>query len=295
MAREAGLEDQVRPLVEVRLADLERLSPESPRSASLTPDVVLRRGGAGRLVRPRQCGRGAEPALSASRSVGSTRTPASGGTNSGGPPMRVATTERAARHRLEQRLAERLDQARLADDVRAAIQAGSSSCGTRPRSSTRSRPRAARAAARRRRRSAAPRRAARKHRRAGRRSCAPSGSRRRGSAGGSGDAVSRGSARSGRGRRPSRRRRLAARLGKLRLELAAQVVRHGDHRDARVTTRRVSASDPGSAPMLRTSRPCAVTTSGASTCEATGPTARGSGRRRRPARRAPRTRRASST
>ena len=31
--------------------------------------------------------------------------------------MRVATTERAARHRLEQRLAERLEQARLADDV----------------------------------------------------------------------------------------------------------------------------------------------------------------------------------
>jgi hypothetical protein len=29
-AREAGLEDSVRPLVEVRLADLERLSRESP-------------------------------------------------------------------------------------------------------------------------------------------------------------------------------------------------------------------------------------------------------------------------
>ena len=29
-AREAGLEDTVRPLVEVRLADLERLAPESP-------------------------------------------------------------------------------------------------------------------------------------------------------------------------------------------------------------------------------------------------------------------------
>jgi hypothetical protein len=32
-AREAGLEDSVRPLVELRLADLERLSRESPRSA----------------------------------------------------------------------------------------------------------------------------------------------------------------------------------------------------------------------------------------------------------------------
>ena len=32
LAREAGLEDRVRPLVEVRLADLERLARESPRS-----------------------------------------------------------------------------------------------------------------------------------------------------------------------------------------------------------------------------------------------------------------------
>ena len=33
VAREAGLEDSVRPLVEIRLADLERLARESPRSA----------------------------------------------------------------------------------------------------------------------------------------------------------------------------------------------------------------------------------------------------------------------
>ena len=33
VAREAGLEEQVRPLVEVRLADLQRLARESPRSA----------------------------------------------------------------------------------------------------------------------------------------------------------------------------------------------------------------------------------------------------------------------
>ena len=33
VAREAGLEETVRPLVEVRLADLERLARESPRSA----------------------------------------------------------------------------------------------------------------------------------------------------------------------------------------------------------------------------------------------------------------------
>ena len=31
-AKEAGLEDSVRPLVEIRLADLERLARESPRS-----------------------------------------------------------------------------------------------------------------------------------------------------------------------------------------------------------------------------------------------------------------------
>ncbi len=33
LAREAGLEEGVRPLVELRLADLDRLARESPRSA----------------------------------------------------------------------------------------------------------------------------------------------------------------------------------------------------------------------------------------------------------------------
>ena len=33
VAREAGLEEQIRPLVEVRLADLERLAPEPPPPA----------------------------------------------------------------------------------------------------------------------------------------------------------------------------------------------------------------------------------------------------------------------
>ena len=33
VAREAGLEESVRPLVELRLADLERLARESPRSS----------------------------------------------------------------------------------------------------------------------------------------------------------------------------------------------------------------------------------------------------------------------
>jgi hypothetical protein len=35
VTREAGVEESVRPIVEVRLADLERLSRESPRSARL--------------------------------------------------------------------------------------------------------------------------------------------------------------------------------------------------------------------------------------------------------------------
>jgi hypothetical protein len=33
VAREAGIEESVRPLVEIRLADLERLAREPPRSA----------------------------------------------------------------------------------------------------------------------------------------------------------------------------------------------------------------------------------------------------------------------
>src|SRR6266511_4867172 len=40
---------------------------------------------------------------------------------------------------------------------------------------------------------------------------------------------------------------------------------------ARATTRRVSRATPGIAPTFRTSRPCAVTTSGASTDEAISP------------------------
>jgi len=37
LAQEAGLEDRIRPLVEVRLADLERLFPESTRSSRPEP------------------------------------------------------------------------------------------------------------------------------------------------------------------------------------------------------------------------------------------------------------------
>ena len=32
LAREAGLEETIRPLVEIRLADLQRLAPRSPRA-----------------------------------------------------------------------------------------------------------------------------------------------------------------------------------------------------------------------------------------------------------------------
>ena len=59
-------------------------------------DVVVGGGGARREVRARQRGRLLRARRSsASSSSGSTRTPASGVTNSGGPPTRVATTERA--------------------------------------------------------------------------------------------------------------------------------------------------------------------------------------------------------
>jgi hypothetical protein len=37
VAREAGLEEQIRPLVEVRLADLERLAGESPPPSPPAP------------------------------------------------------------------------------------------------------------------------------------------------------------------------------------------------------------------------------------------------------------------
>ena len=50
VAREAGLEERVRPLVELRLADLERLARESPPPLRLPPDVVRLGGRAGRRV-----------------------------------------------------------------------------------------------------------------------------------------------------------------------------------------------------------------------------------------------------
>ena len=52
VAREAGLEDAVRPLVEIRLADLERLGGDPPPSR-LQLDVVRGGGLAGGKVRAR--------------------------------------------------------------------------------------------------------------------------------------------------------------------------------------------------------------------------------------------------
>ena len=61
----------------------------------LQPDVVLLGRGSRGLVRNRQRRRASRSAsVSAVSSSGSTSTPASGGTNSGGPPTRVATTLR---------------------------------------------------------------------------------------------------------------------------------------------------------------------------------------------------------
>ena len=85
-----------------------------------------RPGGARRGSRPRRAPPGwgtAEPprqqgpARSRRRRADRRARPRSSGTNSGGPPTCVATTERPIGHRLEQRLAERLDEARLADDA----------------------------------------------------------------------------------------------------------------------------------------------------------------------------------
>ncbi len=95
-ARAAGLEDAVRPLVELRLADLERLGASrssSTRSACRLTSCASAARRAARFGRGRSAA-SSSAAPSASSSCGSTRTPASGGTNSGGPPTRVATTDR---------------------------------------------------------------------------------------------------------------------------------------------------------------------------------------------------------
>ena len=96
-ARAAGLEETVRPLVEIRLADLEKLQHEA-RSSS-TRSACRLTSCASAALRAARFGRGScaaasSPERTESSSVGSTRTPAPGGTNSGGPPTLVATTDR---------------------------------------------------------------------------------------------------------------------------------------------------------------------------------------------------------
>ncbi len=168
----------------------------------------------------------------------------------------------AARHRLEQRLTERLDEARLREDVARSEQARDlvvRDPTEQPRRSGVSRAR--RGPGRRRRTSASPPRVARTRRRGGRRSSARRARRRRGSAAGR---RARAGRRSARGRRRSRRPRScrAPRAASSRARGGGSR-RRRSRSTARRTTRRVAAAIPGNAPMLRTSRPCAVTTSGA--------------------------------
>ena len=148
----------------------------------LQPDVVI----AGRVapgeVRARERRRlRRAPRRARRRRAGSTRTPDSGVTNSGGPPTVVATTERAdaiassvARPNGSTRLGWQTTSA-------AAIQCGHRRRGDAPDElGSPAGPRARRAAGRRRRTRASPRRAARTRARAGGRSCARSARRGRG-------------------------------------------------------------------------------------------------------------------
>ena len=131
----------------------------------LTPDVVLRGRSAGGLVRARERRRRlAAPRASPATSSGSTRMPASGGTNSGGPPTRsrrpcgrrpsprgsTGRTARAARARTRRRRAARQRRHRVVRDAadrrarargpRAAARSGPSPTNVRlPRPSARER------------------------------------------------------------------------------------------------------------------------------------------------------------
>ena len=264
VAREAGIEEAVRPLVEVRLADSSGSLEDLLDPLRLTPDVVRARPP---RARPR-FGTGApQPSrsarASASTSSGSTSTPASGGTNSGGPPMRVATTGRPH-----------------AIPSSSAWPSGSSRLGWQ--------------------RTCASREAARDLvvRRRGRRAATPvaslelraqrpvAGERQRPFAeprervgepddvlalAQRADAEERGPARPARAATANRSRstplvddlRLAARLGQLRLELARAGSRRRRRPPPRADDEPRRSGDAGSSPMLRTSRPWAVTTSGA--------------------------------
>ena len=141
VAREAGLEESVRPLSRSGSRISNGSQEDLLHPLRLTPDVVLRRGGARGLVRRRQRRRRLERARELVRVE---RVDEHAGLRRD-ELGRAADPRRddgaSARHRLEDRLAERLDQRRPADDVGGGrASAGTSSCGTRPTTRTRARP-----------------------------------------------------------------------------------------------------------------------------------------------------------
>ncbi len=169
VAREAGLEDRCARSSRSGSADLERLTGSARGSPRSAPPAGSRR------ARPRPPARrrsGSGSAAAARIAVGDRLLVerVDQDTGLGRHELRRAADPRrdhgpAAGHRLEERLAERLDEARLADDVGGARASG------RPGRARRGRPagcpagpRAARAAARRRRTPAGPRRGARTRR-----------------------------------------------------------------------------------------------------------------------------------
>ena len=194
-----------------------------------------------------------------------------GGTNSGGPPIGGRDDRALHRHCLERRLAERLDQRRLAEHVAGGDPGGTSSCGTRPTTRTSVAALELRRAAGRRRRTRAGRAERSNASARPRRSCARSASRRTGTRARRRPSRARaraGSASAGgthRGRRRSRRSRSSAPprgsdVGEP-LGEPARVRDHGGRR--RATTRAVAGADAADlARSCATSWPCAITTSG---------------------------------
>ena len=250
------------------------------------------RGRAGRRVRARERERQAQGLLEARRSSSGIDQDArpSGVTNSGGPPIRVATTVRpqaiassSACPNGSTRLGPQTTRA-------SAISAGTSSCGTvgqdadpgRPSSRARSGPSPANVSV------PSPSRSNAAASRA--RSSAASASRCRGTPAGSAGAGATGTARDRRrSRRPPSSRAPPA---------ASPRARGADTRRPRRPRRRAARRAacarrrPGTEPMLRTSWPCAVTTSGARGCERREQARPGRGNARRRRRRRPRAQRA---
>ena len=271
LAREHGLEESVRPLVEIRLADLERLAGGSPPPAPPAPDVVQRRAAA----RAASFGAGTRRL---SRARGDSSSPSSGSTSTPAPAARtpaarrrvVATTEQP--HAIPSRSAcpngstsagpQTTPPHQPAGYVVVGQSARHVDAGSRPATAARSgpsptnvkepRPSRANASARRTTflRSVSDPRA---RTRAGR--AAPQARRRE----------------SGRGPLPSRRLPSSRAPRAAFLQLTSQVGRDRDHRRRTLDDAPRQPTDAREGPMLRTSRPCAVTTSGAFTCAANNP------------------------